>query len=774
MLEMVTVVGSIAGLDMVAADGMPVRVSIHRGTDGGAAVVADLLPGTVLPPLADPYGPTSYVGVTRWLADEQGLYGGALPWADGAIYAIDVPGDGVRFLACGTGPGMVAAGVSVNFRDLTAPAELVTPSTTLDAMVAAAVEAYILANPPSGGGPHAASHGAGGADAVSLTSAQLTDLTETVQDIASDLSPTYTAQVGDGDQMSGMQAWLDDPTRIGVRRLRGHIKVSGKVIVPAGVAVDARGATIEQVGTGKTTIELSAGARIIGGTLQGKTSDYVAGTATPVAIGMLVNGAGVTVDGTSFTGFAGAAVKVSANSARLVGLRIDGVHGKLGITIPAVDPSCFGIYADPGPDLVIEDLEVKNCSIGVITSLACARTSIGNVRVLDIPGQHGLYLQSAEGLRVGRIAGERVNLNLVKVQLSDSAPDHTYGSALSDITGREIGDTVLVMVNASTALATAKKLYDVTIANVTGHNSHRVLYLGSIRGGSASNIVGDTTGTDCLTLIDCQDLSINGLISRGSGWGGIRLSTGSSVGATGAASQRIRLTDIGVYNPGATGVAADQVGIALGGDSPNGDGTDILIDGCSIVSDNGQMRYAIAVNPGLEQESLRVRNTRQSGATVNSFNLASATRYVAEWSNVDPGGLGLANFPTSLPIRCGSVGQRTRYAIAGTPTKGVYSIGDVIDNTTPAASGAPGWVITNAGGLYSGTWAASTAYTVGTWLRAATSGRVVECTVAGTSGGTEPSWSAAAVGATFTDGGATWIIRATALGTAKAMATVSA
>ena len=152
MLEMVTVVGSVAGLDMVAADGMPVRVSIHRGTDGGAAVVADLLPGTTLPPLADPYGPTSYVGVTRWLADEQGLYGGALPWADGAIYAIDVPGDGVRFLACGTGPGMVAAGVSVNFRDLTAPAELVTPSTTLDAMVAAAVEAYILANPPSGGG----------------------------------------------------------------------------------------------------------------------------------------------------------------------------------------------------------------------------------------------------------------------------------------------------------------------------------------------------------------------------------------------------------------------------------------------------------------------------------------------------------------------------------------------------------------------------------------------------------------------------------------------
>ena len=152
MLEMVTVVGSVAGLDMVASDVGAVRVSIHRGTDGGAAVVADLLPGTTLPPLADPYGPTSYVGVTRWPVDDQGLYGGALPWSDGAIYAVDVPGDGVRFLACGSGPGMVAAGVSVNFRDLTAPAELVTPSTTLDAMVVAAVEAYLLANPPSGGG----------------------------------------------------------------------------------------------------------------------------------------------------------------------------------------------------------------------------------------------------------------------------------------------------------------------------------------------------------------------------------------------------------------------------------------------------------------------------------------------------------------------------------------------------------------------------------------------------------------------------------------------
>ena len=55
-------------------------------------------------------------------------------------------------------------------------------------------------------------------------------------------------------------------------------------------------------------------------------------------------------------------------------------------------------------------------------------------------------------------------------------------------------------------------------------------------------------------------------------------------------------------------------------------------------------------------------------------------------------------------------------------------------------------------------WAASTAYAVGTIVRATTlqaSGLVFRCTVAGTSAGTQPAWPTD-IGSTITDGGVTW------------------
>ena len=231
MPDTITLLGSLAGLDMQAVVWQPVWVRVHYAANGkllgGAAP-----PGTIL---GEPgYAPTGYGPARSLVTDEQGLFGGVLPWEDGGIYEVAVPGDVTRFLVMGSGAGEYPAGSTVNVRLLPGPDEVVTPSVTLDALVGEAVEEYLTAHPPTGGGgvtdhgaltgladddhpqyaldadvttalagkvgltdirltdartptAHAASHAAGGSDPVTVTSAQLADLTETVQDIVAAL-----------------------------------------------------------------------------------------------------------------------------------------------------------------------------------------------------------------------------------------------------------------------------------------------------------------------------------------------------------------------------------------------------------------------------------------------------------------------------------------------------------------------------------------------------------------------------------------------------------
>lgn len=107
----------------------------------------------------------------------------------------------------------------------------------------------------------------------------------------------------------------------------------------------------------------------------------------------------------------------------------------------------------------------------------------------------------------------------------------------------------------------------------------------------------------------------------------------------------------------------------------------------------------------------------------------------------------------------------------GVPNVGIWRRGAQWWNTNAAASASPGWVNTVAGGASSAVWAASTAYVAGQWIRTST-GKVMECVAAGTSGTTEPTLTT--VGETVVDGGVQWIYRATTSASFKAMAALGA
>lgn len=116
--------------------------------------------------------------------------------------------------------------------------------------------------------------------------------------------------------------------------------------------------------------------------------------------------------------------------------------------------------------------------------------------------------------------------------------------------------------------------------------------------------------------------------------------------------------------------------------------------------------------------------------------------------------------------------------VAAIPVRGVWEAGAQAIKTAPAASTSPGWTCVTAGGANNGAWAADTATTAGTWLRSTSGNRVFEAVATTgdtkTHATTEPSWSSAAVGDTFTDDAVTWICRATTLAVFKTMPALGA
>lgn len=123
MPDTITLLGSLAGLDMQAVVGQSVWVRVHYAPNGKLMGGTEP-PGTVL---GQPeYAPTGYGSTRSLVTDEQGLFGGVLPWEAGGIYAVGVPGDVTRYLMMGTGAGEYPAGSTVNVRLLPGPDEVVT------------------------------------------------------------------------------------------------------------------------------------------------------------------------------------------------------------------------------------------------------------------------------------------------------------------------------------------------------------------------------------------------------------------------------------------------------------------------------------------------------------------------------------------------------------------------------------------------------------------------------------------------------------------------
>jgi polygalacturonase len=549
---------------------------------------------------------------------------------------------------------------------------------------------------------------------------------------------------------------------------KGTYLISSMLTLPDKATLTMYGAVLKQNVANITVLKAGSGCRVLGGQITGLSTDFVArtGSFTPTSIGLKVDAASVStertlVDGLRVYGMGQTGIYVN-NTPYLTLNNVDivGPHGLAGVTIPAGDAGCMGVYVNlASPDMTVTGLRVQGTSIGFINSGDSARLSMDNCRFSNIPGQHGAYLQNGNGLTVSNIAGSDVNLNLCKLQIHASNGAHQYGSSFTNINGTNIGDTVLVLSNTDTDLTNSWKFYGVTVSGVSGYNCNRIGYFSSVVGATVEGIAGVLSLRETLTIIDAQDSVFAGIASRGSGYAGIRIGT-----QTGAATARVIVQDARIYNPGNSNVGGSKQGVSIS------DGKNITLENVHVIADNGFMDFGIQFIAG-ETATYRQRNCSGKGFSSRAFGLPAGTIDVKEWSNNDGDGKATLNFPTTRPVRTGSAGDASRYTCSVVPTSGLFVSGDIIDNSAPTAAGTPGWMCTQAGGGYNGSWTASTAYTVGQQVRTA-AGRVLAVTTAGTSGSTEPV--VGAINGSITDGTVVWTYLSSTLAVFKAMASLAA
>lgn len=104
------------------------------------------------------------------------------------------------------------------------------------------------------------------------------------------------------------------------------------------------------------------------------------------------------------------------------------------------------------------------------------------------------------------------------------------------------------------------------------------------------------------------------------------------------------------------------------------------------------------------------------------------------------------------------------------PTKGMYQKGYRVKMINPAASGYAERICTAQGGSVSGAWAATTAYTAGTWV--SSGGLAWKCITGGTSGTVAPT--SGTLGAQVVDGTVTWRYMVNSFATFKGVGLIEA
>jgi hypothetical protein len=488
--------------------------------------------------------------------------------------------------------------------------------------------------------------------------------------------------------VTALQAAVDSASTAGAPLVvRGVFSLNGQINVPSNSDIDFSLATVTQTANLSSVLIVNnvINVRIRNLRAIGKTTDYVNSSAVYAAAAIRVMGTSSDVqiiDGT-FLGMAGLGVFIGGSTTDIVvrGCRMTG-PGSAYITATTFNYS-GGIVVDPGATRwAALHNDISGFAQGIVTGDNMVDVRIIGNLIHDIPGQHGLYLETMTGGVVGNNVIHDTGLCGMKVQVGTTTATDATGIAITGNTFRNCGAQGILLDNP---VGGTPRFRRVTVAD---------------------NVITNVTGPGIEARYSIGLHVADNLVSTVTTGGGIRIWNSSQFDATAnrvntCAGAGFDLKDVQDYelrgnriiNPGTANGASTEFGILIDG-STTAEG---VIADSRITDTLGNARYGIYVIAG-DVTTHTFRNNYASGVTDYGFRATTAAA-CREWDNNDLAGtLGRSlNAPTS---GAGRVAPQTFGTAA--PTTGAHIVGEVVWNTAPAASGTIGWVCTTAG--TPGTW----------------------------------------------------------------------
>jgi len=501
--------------------------------------------------------------------------------------------------------------------------------------------------------------------------------------------PTGTA----AENVTTLQSAVDAAATAGAPLLvRGAPSIAGQVLVPANSDIDFAQATITQTSslTPVLVVNNVANARIRNLRVQGKTTDYVNTSAVYGAAAVRVMGTATNVriiDGT-FLDMAGLGVFIggSTTDVKVIGCDMRGA-GPTYITSTAFNYSA-GVAVDPGATRwAALHNKITAFAQGIVTGDNMVDVQIVANTIHDIPGQHGLYLETMTGGVVADNVIRNTGLCGMKIQVGTTGAVDATDITIVGNTFRTSGAQGILLDNP---VGGAPRFRRIVIADNTIQASagHAIEARSSIGVHIADNIINGVTGGAGVRVASSSEV---GVVDN-------RITTVAQMGVDISAVQDYRVRGNTITNPGTANGTSSEWGIGLDG-ATTAKG---VIEDNQIVDTLGNMRYGIAafgsptVAPDLTTHTFR--NNYASGASDYGYRGAASTT-CREWTNNDLNGTTgrTLNAPTS---GAGRVAPQSFGTAA--PTTGAHIVGEIHWNTAPAASGTIGWVCTTAG--TPGTW----------------------------------------------------------------------
>lgn len=561
----------------------------------------------------------------------------------------------------------------------------------------------------------------------------------------------------------------------------------GQVVVKSGAgtvwgAQQVAKDSIVYLSTDYANIQAAITAAPAGSTVLVPPGSYTITTPLTISKALTVRGPGATITQTTA---ATNGITVTSSNVTLDGFTLAGTGSTFanttGINVAATEAAIV-------TGLRLVRVTVKNWNKYAVYMSSCTGFEISHCTITNI-GYGALML---EACRDGSITD-----NLIDTLTQPAGWVNSYGIAM----GRVSTSSLAVSPRSARILCSRNIIKNVpSWEGIDTHGGESLTItdnqVTNCRVGIALVAGANTSGVDTYAPLNmvCSNNTVDSLTSAGTMVAGIELVGASDASgyyeyATGTVTGNV-VIDYGRQNQSLDAAYLFYVtrGVTVTGNvavrpSPTGFSVynaneDMVLSGNTVIDAwTTALAFSVAVYLNSERNTVVVQGNRmvrgdKTATIVNGRGLwvgTAASNVVIDGGN----DFTLATLPYVATDGCVKYDHRGVQSawVGALPTRGVWQRGSQLNSTLAAASTFPGWVVTTAGGLSSATWAASTAYAAGAWVKTST-GKVLEVRTAGTSSASEPAPTV--IGATATDGTVTWVYRSATAAVTKTMPALGA